>query len=100
MPRQSKGQWGDGHPPHPPGSPSSLDRYSSPHLYAQQLWLALGSPASAKNRMAATGPSTRGLHSSTFQLNLSASCGIGGACRRCLQGVQGVSRVIQGVSGV
>jgi len=28
----------------------------------------------------------RGLHSSTFQLNASASCGIGGAFRGCLRG--------------
>jgi len=28
-----------------------------------------------------------GLHSSTFQLNLSAFCGIGRACRGCLGGV-------------
>jgi len=31
-----------------------------------------------------TGPVARGLHSSTFQLNLSAFCGIGGAFRGCL----------------
>ena len=29
----------------------------------------------------------RGLHSSTFQLNLSAFCGIGGTFRGCLGGV-------------
>ena len=29
----------------------------------------------------------RGLHSFTFQLNVSAFCGIGGACRVCLGGV-------------
>jgi len=32
-------------------------------------------------------PHIRGLHSSTFQLNLSAYCGIGGACKGCLGGV-------------
>jgi len=38
----------------------------------------------------------RGLHSFAFQLNLSAFCGIGGACRGCSRGVrgcQGVSRL-------
>ena len=29
----------------------------------------------------------RGLHSSTFQLNVSAVCGIGGAFRKCVGGV-------------
>jgi len=32
----------------------------------------------------------RGLHSSTFQLNLSAVCGIGGARRGCVARVKGV----------
>jgi len=35
-------------------------------------------------------PVPRGLHSSTFRLNLSAFCGIGGTFRGCLGGVQGV----------
>ena len=35
----------------------------------------------------------RGLHSSTFQLNLSALYGIGGARRGCVARVQGVCRV-------
>ena len=39
----------------------------------------------------------RGLHSSTFQLNLSAFSGIGGAFRGCLRGVQGV---VKGYSGL
>jgi len=29
----------------------------------------------------------RGLHSSTFRLNVSAFCGIGGVCRGCSRGV-------------
>ena len=32
-------------------------------------------------------PAGRGLHSSTFQLNVSAYCGIGGAFRGCLRSV-------------
>jgi len=36
-------------------------------------------------------PTTRGLHSFTSQLNLSALCGIGGARRDCVTRVQGVS---------
>ena len=35
----------------------------------------------------------RGLHSSTFQLNLSALHVIGGARRRCVAGIKGVFRV-------
>jgi len=35
----------------------------------------------------------RGLHSSTFQLNLSALYGIGGARRGCVARVKGVFRV-------
>ena len=33
----------------------------------------------------------RGLHSSTFRLNVSALCGVGGAIRDCLGGVEEVS---------
>jgi len=39
-----------------------------------------------------TGPMPRGLHSSTFQFNLSAWYGIGGARRGCVARVQGVPR--------
>jgi hypothetical protein len=42
----------------------------------------------------------RGLHSSTFQLNVSAFCGIGCAFRGCVRGVQGVSMRCSGVLGV
>jgi hypothetical protein len=35
-------------------------------------------------------PATRGLHSFTFQINVSAFCGIGGVYRVCLRGAQGV----------
>ena len=41
----------------------------------------------------------RGLHLSTFRLNLSAFCGIGGTLRRCLGCVQGVSGGIRGRLG-
>jgi len=37
------------------------------------------------------GPRTRGLHSSTSQLNLSALNGMGGARRDCVARVKGVS---------
>jgi hypothetical protein len=47
----------------------------------------------------ATDPDGRGLHSSTFRLNLSASCGIGGAFRCCLGGVWEVSRGVRACSG-
>jgi len=39
----------------------------------------------------------RGLHSSSFRLNVSALCGIGAAFRGCLGGVSGVIRGIRGV---
>jgi hypothetical protein len=41
----------------------------------------------------------RGLHSSTFRLNVSALCGIGGAFRGCLGVVYGVSGGIGGRLG-
>ena len=42
----------------------------------------------------------RGLHSSTFQLNLSAFYGIGGARRGCVARFKGVFRVCMEFSGV
>jgi hypothetical protein len=48
----------------------------------------------------ASGASGRGLHSSTYQLNVSASCGIGGACRGCLGGVSRCKGALRGVQGV
>ena len=44
----------------------------------------------------AMAPASRGLHSSTFQLNVSAVCGIRGARRDCVARVKGV---LAGVSG-
>jgi len=38
----------------------------------------------------------RGFHSSTFRLNMSAFCGIRGAFRGCLAGLQEVSGGIMG----
>ena len=51
--------------------------------------------------MAAGGslPSTRGLQSSTFQLNLSALYGIGGARRGCAARVRGVLGCVSGCVG-
>ena len=47
-------------------------------------------------------PITRGLHSSTFQLNIRAFCGIGVAVKRCVGGVQagvkaGVKGLLEGI---
>ena len=42
-------------------------------------------------------PETRGIHSSTIQLNVSAFGGIGGAFMGYLRGVRGVLRGVQGV---
>ena len=44
-------------------------------------------------------PMIMGLYSSTFRLNISAFCGIGGAFRGCLEGVEEVLRGIRGCSG-
>lgn len=41
-----------GRPAVPPGSPSSLERYCCPTLYAQQLWLAAGSRAESRRARA------------------------------------------------
>ena len=41
----------------------------------------------------------RGLHSSTFWLNVSAFCGIGGASRGCFEGIEEVSGVTRGCVG-
>ena len=45
-------------------------------------------------------PNSRGSHSSTFRLNVSALCGIGGAFGKCVGGVQGVLGGSYGVFGV
>jgi len=47
-----------------------------------------------------TTPAARGLHSFTFQLNVSAFCGIGGALRVCLGVVSRVFRRCRGNWGV
>ena len=39
--------------------------------------------AAGAGAAAQTGPGSRGLHSSTFQLNVSALCAIGGAFKGC-----------------
>ena len=44
-------------------------------------------------------PENMGLHSSTFQLNVSAFCGIGGASRDCLGVILRVFRRCRGVLG-
>jgi len=48
---------------------------------------------------AGAAPRGRGLHSSTFQLNLSALCVIGGARRGCVARVKGVLGGVQVVKG-
>jgi len=45
-------------------------------------------------------PSSRGLHSCTFRINVSALCGIGGAFRGCLRGCLVGVRGYEGVSRV
>jgi len=42
-----------------------------------------------RNAVHVANPAARGLHSFTFQLNVSAFCGIGGVLRGCLGGVSG-----------
>jgi hypothetical protein len=74
-------------------------------------WFVLRTPLPEQNirRLLVTGrpsasfalpradPHARGLHSSTFQLNLSALYGIGDARRRCAVRVQGVFGGVEGV---
>jgi hypothetical protein len=59
--------------------PASLSASSEPPLTISQRRLSVLALAVLLGR---------GLHSSTFRLNISAFCGIGGACRSCV----GVSR--------
>jgi hypothetical protein len=47
----------------------------------------------------ASAPVARGLHSSTFQLNVSAFCGTGSASKDCLGAVSGVSGGITECAG-
>jgi len=54
-------------------------------------WRAISGRPYHQAVCAAEGAPGRGLHSSTFWLNLSAFCGIGGACRGCLKRTRGVS---------
>ena len=57
-------------------------------------------PAKFAALCAPTSLHSRGLHSFTSQLNLSAFCGIGGARRDCVARVKGVSGGVYGVQGV
>jgi len=57
-------------------------------------------PPHAAWRRPRCAPWSRGLHLSTFRVNLSALCGMGGECRGCVGGVQGVSGGVGGVYGV
>jgi NADH:ubiquinone reductase (non-electrogenic) len=56
-----------------------------------------GTPGVAENAIFLKEVEDRGLHSSTFRLNLSAFCGIGGAFRNCSGGGKKVFRGYQGV---
>jgi len=49
--------------------------------------------AEVQAEAATAGAAGRGLHWSSFRLNLSATCGIGGAHRGCVARVKGVFRV-------
>jgi len=57
-------------------------------------------PSPASPAAAAVAAAGRGLHSSTFQLDLSALYGIGGARGGCAARVKGVSGGAQGVKGL
>ena len=63
----------------PPASPRRRDALTS-----AAAWRAVSTRAGAAH------PLRRGLHSSTSQLNLSATYGIGGARRNCVARVKGV----------
>ena len=61
--------------------------------------LLLRSPATS-HASRRSGPQYRGLHSSTFQLNLGALYGIGGARKDCVARIKGVLWGMWGVKGV
>jgi hypothetical protein len=54
-------------------------RTTSGRPYLDHLFTVLAS----EEEVGGERPDGRGLHSSTFQLNVSAFCGIGVACRGC-----------------
>jgi len=64
-----------------------------------QLQLAPLQPGRGHRVLRRVRPGGRGLHSSTFQLNLSALYGIEGARRGYVARVQGGLRGVQGVEG-
>src|SRR5688572_15661996 len=69
-----------GRPAVPAGSPSSLERYSPPMRYAQQLWVASASATAARNASAASGMVT-GAACTTKRLCLTSSTCVAGAAR-------------------
>jgi hypothetical protein len=66
---------------------------------AAQLEAAAAARAGWGRRATAYKPG-RGLPTSTFRLNVSAFCGIGGACGSCLGSVEEVPEGIRGCVGV
>jgi len=75
--------------PYPTQSAQVDMEVCKPLVRGLRRWTPLGGP-----------PSGRGLHSTTFRLNLSALHGIGGERRSCVAHVKGVSGVVEGVQGV
>jgi hypothetical protein len=77
--------------------------YNTPETFAQDECFACGQ-GEAQGETGQTSclgcAAGRVLHSSTFWLNLSAFCGIGGVCRGCLGDVYEVLRGLRGDQGV
>jgi hypothetical protein len=78
-----------------PPAPTSRAPGTHPERRRHMSWNPTGSCAPAPT----AAPPARGLHSSTFQLNLSAFCGIGVAFRGCFEGVWGVIGDAKGYFG-
>ena len=69
---------------------SQYPTYQAFALAPDTEWrLLLRRPPRLHPLLRAPPPHTRGLHSSTFRLNVSAFSGIGGAFRGCIEGVWG-----------
>ena len=80
--------------------PAHARRPASAGARRRPAWPRTWPPRAGRRGPAPRPPPPRGLHSSTFQLNLSALHGIWSARSGCVARVKGVSGGVQGVWGV
>ena len=100
--------------PLPPGARPSRRVHTSSHPTGSRAAVPTAAPAGARPQRrlyipsCPTGsrapartatPPGRGLHSFTFQINVSAFCGIGGASKGCLGAIEGVLWGVRGDKG-